>query len=1000
MKFLLNSKRLLPILLLLIVELSLFFTNYTQGTYFLGWDNLFPEANLSENIKRSFFAIWQEYRGLGLLDGMSYAANLPHYLFLSIIYFFLPHSLIRYFFIFLMHFLGGVGVYFLLDELLNNGLYKKIVSFLGSLFYLLNIATVQMFFAPYEVFTVHFAFLPFLLLSAIKYLRDGTKRKLFCFALFSFLAIPQAHVPTIFLVYLIALLTISGFYLLSPKRITKKRIIIILFLTFIVNSYWGLPYVYSALNNAKIIVNSKINQMSTEEVYLKNKAYGDFLNVSLLKGYGLDFIDIKNLEGDGYMMGAWKEHSQKPFFVLIGLSFFALALVGLIKTIIKKKSKFYPFTALFIFAFLMLGNDIPLLSVFSLLLNKYIPYFFQVFRFTFTKFSIIYTLSFAVLFAFGLSVIFERFKKSKIAVGILTLFLISLLGYYSFPSFQGQFLYKKLQIKIPNDYFELTKYFKKQNKSGRIATLPQPSFWGWTYTKWGYRGSGFIWYGLPQASLDGAFYPWSDKNENYYWEISYALYSQNLQLFERVLEKYQVNWLLVDGNAINPSSPKALYLDELEEMLTNSEKIALVQQFGKIKIYQVNLETPVKDYVFLAENIPIIGPEYNWNNLDSASSEFGHYISSPTAHLSLPTPHYYFPFRSLFTGRSQEDLEFEVEEKEFHYIFRQAIPEELKDYHLEIPEITKEELIWVDPNDLSRVRYLQPEVHFDGKVVEAIVPKVGGYYSAQIEPSRDPEVQTAKNCNPFSKGVVKNEIVEENGKKFLRLTAIDANNCSPSFWLPNLPHKYAYLITVESRNLTGKNLLFWLENLNIRKADLETYLSGKISYFVQPPMGKDGLGYMLHFDNISIGREKTVNDLGKIVINPIPFNFLTSLKLVPPQLTNIDKEPKITLPIEVSHSNPSFYQVTLGPSDSSQTLVLSQSFHQGWLAFKVKGLSIERIKDHVLVNNWANGWVLENSHSIAHNSQLYLIFLPQLLEYFGFLLLFLFGCFTLIFLLK
>jgi len=331
--------------------------------------------------------------------------------------------------------------------------------------------------------------------------------------------------------------------------------------------------------------------------------------------------------------------------------------------------------------------------------------------------------------------------------------------------------------------------------------------------------------------------------------------------------------------------------------------------------------------------LPAIGPEYDWNNYDRAYLNNGTYLTS-IGNWKLETGNStYYPFRSLFTGRSQNDLEFEVEEKEFHYVFRQTLPEKVENYRLEIPE-----------------------------------------------------VQMAENCNPFNQGEVKNETIEENGKQFLRSTSVDANNCI-AFWLPNLPHKFSYLITAESRNQASKSLLFWLENLNIRKADIETYLPKKTSmvkgYFVQPPMEEDGLGYTVHFDNISIGREKTINDLGKITVNPVPFDFLTSLKLVPPQTLINGSKSVITSPIGVSHPNPSFYQVTIEPSDEESILILSQSFNNGWQAFKVNGRSISRIKTHVLVNNWANGWVLENGES----GRIILFFLPQILEYFGFLLL-------------
>jgi len=45
----------------------------------------------------------------------------------------------------------------------------------------------------------------------------------------------------------------------------------------------------------------------------------------------------------------------------------------------------------------------------------------------------------------------------------------------------------------------------------------------------------------------------------------------------------------------------------------------------------------------------------------------------------------------------------------------------------------------------------------------------------------------------------------------------------------------------------------------------------------------------------------------------------------------------------------------------------------------------KELKEHVLVNNWANGWVLDNNDSPNH--KFITIFWPQYLEYLGFAIL-------------
>ena len=1030
MKYLIKLKPFLPIFILLLTEIVLFYLNYAPGTFFLGWDNLFPEMNFSANITRSIFAIWEEYRGLGLLDGMSFAANLVHYIFLYLASFFLPMDLLRYFFIFFMHFLGGVGIYFLINELFKNHSHKKVLSFLGALFYLFNLATIQMFYAQYETFAVHFAFLPLLLLFVIKYLSSGKKIHLAFFAVLSLLATPQAHVPTLFIVYCIALFTVLIFHALQNTKRDLKKIVTIILLTVSINTFWGLPYAYSTLTNAKTITNSKINQMSTEDVYLKNKAHGNLWDVALMRGFWFDYVDTQNAGKNDYIMPVWRKHSQQLPFILIGFSFFFLALWGCAYAVIKKDKKFYPFIALFIFSFLMLGNDIPYLKSFSTFFSDHIPYFFQAFRFTFTKFSILYVFSFSILLVLALSVILNNIKRFKYGSVIIPASFMLILLYYSLPVFQGQFIYKNLRVEIPKQYFELVNFFKLQGKNERIATLPQSSFWGWTYTNWGYRGSGFIWFGIAQPSLDGAFLPWSKENENYYWELTQAVYSSNKPSFEAVLEKYQINWVVVDQSIISPYSSKASGLEKLETLISNSGKLRLYAKFGTINIYRVNLKNQQKNFIFLETNLPNITPKYQWNNYDAAYIENGNYITQNDQNSNI-----FYPFRSVFTGKKQEEIEFKIYDKGDYFSLYSKIPTDLIGASLIVPKIYSEEVSEINKDNLTENVSKYPQIYLDNEVIianieesdnpsvlnnsgsgeiflpyirkgelEIRLPKIKGYYSYSSV-KKDLLKLNYKKCDLFSKslGESKEETIKKDKEIFTRLTNINSSTCF-DFDVPFLSQRIGYLATVKSSNLEGKSLLFAVINKDSEKPDLETNLPNNKnvanSYFIIPPMNNYGLGYNFYFDNTSIGNPKTINNFAGIEINPIPYRFLTSLKIVKkPVKTKETNQNAFVNSITVNHPNPSLYKVELNKPlrESRVTLILSQSFDKGWKAYEVKSFNLlnttlpfifgKEIKNHVLVNNWENGWEIEPS-AISHQpSAIVIVYLPQYLEYAGFVLL-------------
>ncbi|MGI5826291.1 MAG: hypothetical protein ACOX50_02665, partial [Patescibacteria group bacterium] len=491
--------------------------------------------------------------------------------------------------------------------------------------------------------------------------------------------------------------------------------------------------------------------------------------------------------------------------------------------------------------------------------------------------------------------------------------------------------------------------------NGRIGVFPMPVFWGWDYYRWGFEGAGFIWFGLKQPVLVRDFDRWNSYNENYYWEASYALYSKNRELFEKVMQKYQVTWLVIDSSLINPAWPAALYDEELNEILASSNEFTLEKTIGNLKIYRTN--TFSDQPVGLFQNLPSVGPNYSWTNYDRVFGELDDYFTS-TQNLA---PDVYYPFRSLFTGRNPEELGFEITETPDSYLFTKNLPFETADYHLKLPEFDGKELLWLNPADFSDFKYLIPQVHRDGNSIEVVIPKVGGYFSAELN------------------------------NNLVRLAVSKGEDSERIFNLENLLHKYGYLIKVEAQNVEGNSLLFWVENLTAKRADMELYLpkNNGTHYLIQPPMSKAGLGYSLHFENVSVGRQKMVNDLGKVTVTPIPFNFITGLKLVPAESQAL-RSTSVKVK-KVSHPNPSVYEIELADVPENSTLVLSQSFHRGWKAYVLpvtsNRLSVflaplfgKEIKDHILVNNWSNGWMLTS------NQKIILIFWPQYLEYLGFIL--------------
>ncbi len=598
-----------PPFLLIAFCLVLSFLNYQPGTWLTGWDNLHPEFNFPVNIQRSIFSVWQEYQSLGLLGGHAHASDLLRQLFLSFLNSYLPSSYLRYLWTFLTLTLGPLGVYFLLSRVLLKPKFDpktvRFASFLGGLFYLLNLATVQYFFTPFETFHAFYAFLPWLIFSTLRYLHHPHLSTFLTSYLLFFISSPAYYTETMFIVLLFALIPILFEYL-YPHRLKIKSWLIAgncLLTAGITQAFWLLPVIFFVLTNGAVGLTAKINLIATPETYYRNLEFANLTDLALLKGFWFNFLDLANSQKFDFLMPVWRSQMDLPLMKILGLLAFLLVLIGIYYSF-KKKIHFTKaiFATLLICGFFLLGGG---------LLISGLPLIGELFRSPFTKLSVLLAFTFSVFFSVGCIFLLDLFSflHSRLTY-ILTLFTVTiLLVIYMTPAFTGNLISPSMRLKIPQEYFDTFNFFKNQDPATRIANFPQYTFWGWNYYSWpcpaeascgggGYRGSGFLWYGIKQPILDRAFDVWDKGSEKYYEEISTAIFNENQKDFEALVDKYAINWILVDKNIIPPSPGIDIGNDKLEKILANSPKFTLAANFiDKLFIYKTNVDKKVKNFM-------------------------------------------------------------------------------------------------------------------------------------------------------------------------------------------------------------------------------------------------------------------------------------------------------------------------------------------------------------------------------------------------------------------
>ena len=1008
-------------LLIAAITLWISATSYTSGTWLSGWDTLHPEFDFALNVERVINGVWREEQGLGALAGHSHMSELPRYVLLYLTSFVFPDHFLRYFYTYLCFIVGPLGIYWFVKEMLK----KPYAAFLAALFYIFNIAVFQHFSMPFEMFTTQYGLLPWLLLFALRCIKTGKKKDRVIFSLLTLFAAPMAYAAQLWHVYFIALcLSVAGWSFFSHRknvRLAMQRIGVIIGLTLTINAFWLLPHVYHIIHQAEWVTRSQINWLFSDRIFLLNKARGSLADVAVLQGPLTDFM---HFDGKDFIpvFDEIQPHWENPAIRTIGYALFVIALTGIFATLRGRHKKLLPVIPVFLFSLVFMTSMNPPFDSFFNWIRDRFPVLREALRSPYTKFSLLLLFANSVFFAAGIAWLLDRIS---IRLRMLFVSMIALLlMIYQWPLMQGRLINEQMKVQIPQEYFALFSYMHKQPKDAHVAVLPAHTFWGWEYYRFGFQGAGFLWFGIPQTTLVRDTDRWSKHNENFYWELSHTIYASDPVRFNNILEKYQIEWLILDRNIVAPDIPKAVSHDKTNALLKTMPAVQKAATFGNIDLYHVTLSERQDGFKFITDAVEL-SPTYVWNDHDIAYDAHGTYIASN----GNSQTGVYYPFRSLFTGKAANERMFTINEQKGSYVLTphttgNDMPAEnvpTNQWHLQVPagddslqEITGGRVIRrvYDPEILIDGKTVQKEGELTFETIPAIqvsVPKIRGLYS--FENSLASQSYQPRQCGRQTGGDISSTITEDG---FRRLSALDDGICI-DVAVTGIPHRYGSLITFTSRNLRGSPLLFSVENTDNQRRELlvkvavESDQSGNnpiTSSFLIPPLDLSGQGYALIFENESIGGIQTVNDVGNVRIQPFPYNLVSGIRFVREQ-----EQPK------------------------QQILVYSQGFDKGWSVYRVRcqkpdvrprppdvepigdppaslgealragaggfqmyalGCQVKRtlpmlfgeqLTDHVLVNNWANGWKLQNAEFRMQNSEFVFVYMPQYLEYAGFAML-------------
>ena len=181
-----------------------------------------------------------------------------------------------------------------------------------------------------------------------------------------------------------------------------------------------------------------------------------------------------------------------------------------------------------------------------------------------------------------------------------------------------------------------------------------------------------------------------------------------------------------------------------------------------------------------------------------------------------------------------------------------------------------------------------------------------------------------------------------------------------SYTFPLASHETGHVLEIGARNIEGVPLRVCLTNEYSKRCDIEVSLPDSKSmetyYYLVSPMG-EGTGYTVNISNYVFGNTMSKNELEYVSLVPIPYRSVEKIKI-------------------------------LEPSEGiNDLLVLNEAYDKGW--FTICG-PLPCMADHVKVNNWSNGWVFKD---VVKNNVSF-IYLPQILEWAGFVILSLIALFS------
>jgi len=661
-----GGKLLLGFILLAIIAL-----NFKPGFYILGNDNYSPELDPKLSLSRYLTSPgWRSYRALGVASDADQAD-----VYRAFSYFLLSKFLPRWFlsqaYIFLAFFISSWATASFCLELVRGKFKKKekqILFLFSGLANLTTLLTVWMFFSPLIAFMSAFAFLPLVLWRLLVFVRKYNFKSGLLLLGSIFIFSTASIVPTTFLVSLgVIIFFLLFFFFLEKKKLSRKKLLWRLFLSFWLVIAFQLPWLLSfgvyVKTNTGALQESYINRILTPNLVEHEARVGTGRNV--LRYYAAWIEEVSDSGSYVYPFRDW--YQNRPLSQVLGYFSIALAFLGAGYLFINHLAGYY-LIILFAFCgwFLLKGINPPLGFIFRFFQNNF-PLFKQVFRWQSSKLWVFLSTSLPFLAGLGAIFIYRLKKLSSFSkITILGAIMVGQLVFV-FPFFFGKMIQPENYVKIPAEYFALADFLKENNPSSRIYLAPEANTLYFRQHDWGFWGSSFLNYLLPNPIVEKAMTTGSMESEDAQKVIQQSYYSKDSLIFASALFRYQTPLVLSDQSATRIKNGYEYDWVTHRQMTEKNQYLEKIWEQGKLSLYRLKMD------LFLGESLASqVLPGHDWRQLNSLLSFSGSFIPY---YATQDEPGLIYPLALSFAN-----LSFEENKVSFSYPYS----EEKADYQFTI----------------------------------------------------------------------------------------------------------------------------------------------------------------------------------------------------------------------------------------------------------------------------------------------------------------------------